>query len=144
MPEKLATAPSANVTTIKRAVSRGIPLQRAKPQQQRVVPLTGDVAPILQAHAKQQIDDEAKGLETELVFESVPGKIGQWIGPQVMRRSLNTMMLAEGVDRITLRAIMGHTSEPMTEQYAGIGDAAKADAIRRIRPRLAQSAQDVN
>ena len=112
-------------------------------------------APILLAHAKQQIDDEAKGLETGLVFMSVHGKIrdpnaskkvwielctdaniGHRIGPQVMRRSLNTMMLAEGVDRITLRAIMGHASEEMTQRYAGIGDEAKAEAIERVRPAL--------
>lgn len=53
-----------------------------------------------------------------------------------MRRSLNTMMLAEGVDRITLRAIMGHASEEMTQRYAGIGDEAKAEAIERVRPAL--------
>ena len=63
-------------------------------------------------------------------------KIGQRIGPQVMRRSLNTMMLAEGVDQITLRSIMGHTSEPMTQRYAGIGHEAKAEAIERVRPAL--------
>ena len=63
-------------------------------------------------------------------------QIGQRIGPPVMRPSLNTMMLAEGVDRITLRSIMGHASEEMTQRYAGIGDEAKAEAIELVRPAL--------
>jgi len=63
--------------------------------------------------------------------------IDQKISPQVLRRTLNTLMLSAQVDRITLRAIMGHTSEAMTARYAGIGDAAKTDAINRIRPSLA-------
>ena len=33
------------------------------------------------------------------------------VGPQVLRRTLNTLMLRAGVDRITLRAILGHSSE---------------------------------
>ena len=63
-------------------------------------------------------------------------EIDHKIGPQVMRRSLNTMMLAEGMDRMTLRSIMGHTSEPMTQRDAGVGDDAKADALVRVRPVL--------
>lgn len=143
---------------IKRAVSRGVLMERTKTKQQRVVPLARDLAPVLLAHAKQQIDDEAKGLDTGLVFMSVHGKIRDpnssqkvWIelckeakieqrlGPQVLRRSMNTLMVAEGVDRITLRAIMGHTSEQMTQRYAGIGHEAKAEALDRVRPSLAEA-----
>ncbi len=50
--------------------------------------------------------------------------ITQRVGPQVL--------LLEGVDRVTLRAILGHSSESMTQRYAGIGDAAKADAILKV------------
>ena len=53
-----------------------------------------------------------------------------------MRGSLLTMMLAEGVDPIALRSVMGHTSEP---RYAGIGHEAKADALDRVRPSLAEA-----
>jgi integrase len=139
--------------TIKRAVSRGILLERTKTKQQRIVPLSKDLDPILRAHKQQQEDDKVVGLDTGLVFLSKDGtvrdpndsqklwlvlaekaEIGQRIGPQVMRRSLNTLMVAKGVDRITLRAIMGHTSEQMTQRYAGIGEAAKADAIELVRP----------
>ena len=61
-------------------------------------------------------------------------KIGQRLGPQVKLRSLNPLMLAKRVDRPTLRAIMGHTGENMTQRYAGVGDDAKADALVRVRP----------
>lgn len=119
------------------------------------------VLPILRAHQEWQKTENVKGLETGLVFLSVKGglrdgnssqkvwielcktaEIDHKIGPQVMRRSLNTMMLAEGVDRITLRSIMGHTSEPMTERYAGIGHEAKADALDHVRPSLVEAKEE--
>ena len=147
-----------NRITIKRAVSRGVLLERTKTKQQRVIPLSKDLEPILKAHQEWQKAENVKGLETGLVFLSVKGglrdgnssqkvwielcktaEIDHKIGPQVMRRSLNTMMLAEGVDRITLRSIMGHTSEPMTQRYAGIGHEAKADALDRVRPTLTET-----
>lgn len=53
-------------------------------------------------------------------------------------------MLATNVDRIRRRAIMGHTAEAMTQRYAGIGDAAKAGAIGRIRPVVTPVAQEIN
>ncbi len=69
------------------------------------------------------------------------GGITQRVSPQVLRRSLNTQLLAGGVDRITLRSIMGHTSEQMTQRYAGIGDAAKAQAVALIRPKAEVAAE---
>ena len=141
--------------TIKRALSRGKLLERTKTKAQRVVPIHRDLVPILKGHRQHQIAKQVKGVETGMVFLSVRGKvrdprsakkiwaalcekagIDQVVGPQVLRRSMNTMMLAEGVDRITLRSIMGHTSEAMTQRYAGIGDAAKADAVNRVNPAL--------
>ena len=115
------------------------------------------------AKAKESGDKPKLWPETDLVFTSVHGelrdpksvkkiwpglckeaKIDQRVSPQVLRRTMNTLMLAANVDRITLRAIMGHTSEAMTQRYAGIGDAAKADAISRIRPVITPAAQDIN
>ncbi len=142
--------------TIKRALSRGKLLERTKTKAQRVVPMHRDLIPILKAHRQHQIAKQVKGVDSGMVFLSVRGKIrdpksakkiwaalckeagiDQRVGPQVLRRSMNTMMLAEGVDRITLRSIMGHTSEAMTQRYAGIGDELKADAVNRVKPALA-------
>ena len=143
------------IITIKRAVSAGVLLERTKTKVQRVVPLHPELEAILMVHCCAQIHRNAPGLDTLLVFPSDKGTVrepmsgnGMWVklaeaaglkqrlGPQVLRRSLNTLMLSEGVDRITLRAIMGHTTEAMTQRYAGVGDDAKADAIVRVRPVL--------
>lgn len=140
---------------IKRAVSAGVLMESTKTKAERVVPLHPELEAILMEHVTAQIDRNAPGLDTFLVFPSNDGKVrepmsGTWmwralakaagikqrVGPQVLRRSLNTLMLAQGVDRITLRAIMGHTTEAMTQLYAGVGDDAKADAIVRVRPVL--------
>ena len=43
--------------------------------------------------------------------------IQQKVTPQVLRRTWNTLMALAGADRIAIRAIMGHSSEQMTERY---------------------------
>ena len=63
-------------------------------------------------------------------------KIEQRISPQVLRRSVNTAMVRAGVDRIVQRAIMGHTSEAMTERYTGVDMQDKLTAIDSIFPHL--------
>ena len=60
----------------------------------------------------------------------------------MLRRSLNTQLVLAGVDRITTRAILGHTSEAMTQRYAGIGNDVKADAVDKVRPKLKLVEQD--
>ena len=54
------------------------------------------------------------------------------MGPQVLRRTFNTLMVEAGVDRIVLRSQMGHCSEEMTERYAGVSVEAKLAAVRRL------------
>ena len=141
---------------IRRALSRGALLERTKTKAQRVVPMHGELADILMAHRQYQVAQQVPGVELGMVFLSATGAIREpqsakkmWavlvkqagleqrVSPQVLRRSLNTLLLSVGVDRITLRSIMGHTSEAMTARYAGIGDDAKTDAINKIRPALA-------
>lgn len=58
--------------------------------------------------------------------------IQQKVTPQVLRRTWNTLMALAGADRITIRAIMGHSSEQMTERYAGVSTATKLAAVRVI------------
>lgn len=54
------------------------------------------------------------------------------VGCQVLRRTFNTLMLRAGVDRVVLRAQMGHCSEEMTERYAGVPVEAKREAVTLI------------
>lgn len=51
------------------------------------------------------------------------------IGAQVLRRSMNSNLLRQTVDRLTIRSVMGHTSEQMTQRYYGAGDAEKRAAV---------------
>ena len=137
--------------TIKRALSRGELLERTKTKAQRIIPMHPDLKAILEAHKRRQEMSDVECLAPGMVFLADNGKmrdpksakklwgtlcksagITQRVGPQVLRRSLNTLLLLEGVDRVTLRAILGHSSESMTQRYAGIGDAAKADAILKV------------
>lgn len=54
------------------------------------------------------------------------------VTPQVLRRTLNTLLIANGVDRIVQRSMMGHTSEQMTERYAGVRLEDKREAVLRL------------
>lgn len=54
------------------------------------------------------------------------------VSPQVLRRTFNTLCLAEGIDRAVLRSMMGHVSEEMTQRYAGVGDELKRAAVVRL------------
>jgi len=47
---------------------------------------------------------------------------------QVLRRTANTLLVSSGVDRLVVRAIIGHTTEAMTAHYYGAPEAAKASA----------------
>jgi len=149
--------------TVRRAISRGQLLQRTKTKAQRVVPLHPELAAILLEHRQDQIAKQHPGLETGLLFPSDEGKPRMpsslrkvWptlqeltdtkvkVGSQVLRRSLNTQLVMAGVDRITTRAILGHTSEAMTQRYAGISPEAKAEAVDKVKPRSRPKLVDGN
>lgn len=71
-------------------------------------------------------------LNAALKIATEAAGIRQKVTPQVLRRSVNTLGVLAGVDRITLRAMMGHTTEEMTQRYAGVPDAAKDRAMVMI------------
>ncbi len=52
--------------------------------------------------------------------------------PQVLRRTANTLLVDAGVDRLVIRAIMGHSSEAMTAHYYGAKPAEKMAAVTRL------------
>jgi len=103
---------------------------------------------VLRDHRQRLIRDQHPGVATGLVFPSERGtvrlsqslakvhklacdgaKIDIRVSAQVLRRTFNTLLLRAKVDRITLRAIMGHTSEQMTERYAGVNLEDKRQAV---------------
>ena len=51
---------------------------------------------------------------------------------QVIRRTVNTLLLEAGVNEIIIRSILGHASRQMTSRYAGIHHAQKLAAVERI------------
>lgn len=56
------------------------------------------------------------------------------VGALVLRRTFDTLMVTAGVDRIVLRSMIGHSSEEMTERYAGVRLEDKRAAVLSIVP----------
>lgn len=56
------------------------------------------------------------------------------VRPQVLRRTFNTLLVGAGIDRIVQRSMIGHTTEQMTERYAGVRLEAKRAAVLSIVP----------
>ncbi len=67
-------------------------------------------------------------------FEAIKAATGIDIkvGPQVLRRSMNSNLVRQQVDRLTLRAIMGHTTEQMTARYYGVSADDKKAAVHML------------
>ena len=115
------------------------------------VPMAPLLSDVLKAHRRAQVERPGLCLATGLVFQSYRGTprstgslkktfvalgvhhdYGQSIGPQVLRRTFNTLLLAAQVDQITIRAMMGHTSAAMTQRYAGVRMDEKRAAVLNL------------
>lgn len=120
---------------IQRAVSRGH-VTTPKTGVGRSVYMPPPVAAALRAHRQEQLRAGAaplvfpsttgghratSGLRKALELAAEGARIDVHVTPQVLRRTFNTLMMAAGVDRIVLRAQMGHTREDMTIRYSGVG-----------------------
>ena len=109
------------------------------------------VADVLRDHREEMMREQKPGFEEGIVFPSTKGTyrygtslakplrlVSEYCGfdfaatPQVLRRTWNTLLLEARVDRITIRSMMGHTSEQMTERYAGIPDRQKRKAVNGV------------
>ena len=134
--------------TIRRSVTRGDIRETTKTKVWRHVPMAPLLAEVLRDHRREQLETQGIGLRSGLVFPSTvgtprtPGSLqkafnalqeahdyGVKLGPQVLRRTFNTLLLASQVDQITIRAMMGHTSEAMTTRYAGVRMDTKRAAV---------------
>ncbi len=54
------------------------------------------------------------------------------VTPQVLRRTVNTRLLAAGVPETVIRTMIGHSSAQMTQLYAGVRPETKQRAVERI------------
>ncbi len=139
------------IITIRRSISRGKLTETTKTKAQRTVPLHPLLRDIVREHKFAMHKEKPPGFESGLVFPSSKGtpktphtldraflRIAKEmgtnlnLGAQVLRRSLNSNLLRQSVDRLTIRAIMGHTSEQMTAQYYGAGESEKMTAVMHM------------
>lgn len=142
--------PARGVINVCRAVWRGH-VELTKTDNPREVALTDRIREVLDDHRMRLVREQHPGLAAGLVFPAdtgghrhgsslqkilrLSGKaagIPTRCGPQVIRRTVNTTLVEDGVAGPVVRAQMGHTSEKMTTLYAGIHPEAKLDAVNRM------------
>lgn len=145
----------ARKVSINKSVWNGI-VGTTKTGTGREVPMADIFAYALIEHRKEMLRTDHPGLASGLVFPSDAGtyrepsslkkcldmacedaKIKQRVTPQVLRRTFNTLLIAQQVDRIVIRATMGHSSEEMTERYAGVPMEMKLAAVDSLATSLA-------
>jgi integrase len=127
----------------------------------RTVPVPDAVMDVLREHRASLIRQQHPGVASGLMF---PSRIGSYrsntslvkalrnaqaharieihVTPKVLRRTFNTLMISAGVDRIVLRSMMGHSSEEMTERYAGVPEEMKRSAVISLTNVLMKLQQD--
>jgi len=144
---------------VRRGQSGGRLVEATKTKVARIIPMNPLLTAALREHRKLQMELQHPGLHGNWVFPSDKGgmrlpqsatkafnlatekaKIDQRISPQVLRRTMNTMLIRAGVDRIVLRSVMGHVSEEMTERYAGVDSQDKREAILKVFPGTGKAA----
>jgi integrase len=57
--------------------------------------------------------------------------------PKGMRRTFNDLLRRQGVDRLVLRSMTGHSSEEMTRTYSAIRADDRAQAVRGLAGKIA-------
>lgn len=146
---------SRGEVVLRRSVSGGILTETTKTKSRRKVPLHPHLVEVLRDHRQLQLREQDTGkLETGLVFPSDVGTprtanslhkpfervcavlgLDVRVGNQVLRRSLNSNLVAQQVDRLVIRSIVGHTTEQMTARYFGASDKQKSDAVALLQVR---------
>jgi integrase len=135
------------VITISRSVVRGN-VSATKTDAPREAGLHAQMAAVLKAHRARLMAAKHPGVAGGLVFPARSGRhrgtsaLGKMlrlasrtaglrvtVGPLMLRRTFNTLSVLGSVDRIVLRAQLGHTDEAMTERYAGVPASAKIAAV---------------
>ncbi len=140
-----------DVIHVHRSVSAGR-LSTTKTGKGRDVALTQALRDVLQDHRNQMVRDQHPALTSGLVFATSTGGVrGQnalgkvlrisacavdipvRVGPQVLRRTFNTLLRLQGVPPEVVRAQMGHTSQAMTDRYFQSDSTAIASAVESLQ-----------
>lgn len=141
------------VIHVKRTIFGGQLTEGTKTKTTRSVPMHSILTEALREHRQAMMADNHPGLRENWVFRTERGTmrlpqaslkafslateaagIQRRVSPQVLRRTVNTLMLRAGVDRIVLRSVMGYVSEEMTARYAGVDHEDKKAAIVKMFP----------
>jgi integrase len=141
----------ARVIHVTRAVGRSGKVGTTKTGDPRDAALTPLLRAVLAARRRRMLAEQHPGLASGLIFPSVKGGhrlgpsllkvIGQCrrevgiptrVGPQVLRRTLNTLLVEQGVSDIVIQQQIGHSSDAMTRLYAGVHADAKLSALARV------------
>ena len=136
------------VIYIRRSISGGKLSDSTKTKTPREVPIHPFLVGVLQEHRQALIREQHRGLQNNLVFPSNHGGVRLpqsanrvydlareaaglevRVGHQVLRRTFNTLAVRANIDRIHIRSMMGHSSEKMTERYAGVPLEDKKTAV---------------
>lgn len=144
---------------IRRSVRRG-KVGTTKTDDPRDAALTGPLRRLLTDRRRRMLVEQQPGIERGLVFPAVDGgyrgseallkvlgecceaaRLPVKAGPQVLRRTFNTLSIQAKVDRTVLRAQMGHCSEEMTVRYTGVHPTAKREAVEMLFDMVAGSGE---
>jgi integrase len=132
-------------------------LAPVKTRKSRSVALDPWVFEVLREHRRGLMRDQAPGWDKGIVFPSHTGsyrhpsvlnkpftkiaavtEIDKHVTAHTLRRTFNNLMRQSGVDRMTLRAMTGHSSEEMTQHYSDVTPEEKRQAVARgLSPLLA-------
>lgn len=137
---------------VRRSVSRG-QVNATKTGEPRIVVVPGVVITALQEHRGWLLREQHPGLSMGVCFPSDrvthrhPSSLNKLLAPcctlagieqhvtaQVLRRTYNTLLSLARVDRLVVRAQMGHSSEQMTAWYAdgGVPVEARREAVQGL------------
>ena len=139
------------VIHIKRSHSKGVVTDGGKTGEGRSPYMHPMVATALHAHKKRLIRRKLGWGEDDWVF---PGRFGGArtagslrkafvtlstgieldfvITPSVLRRTFNTLLQAEQVDKLVMWSQLGHSSDAMTAHYTHVTHERKRDAVLRV------------
>jgi integrase len=138
---------AAGVVHIRHAVWRGV-LGTTKTDDPREVALVEPLRQVLTARRRRMVAEQHPGLETGLIFPSSTGgyryghainkvleecrlaaDIPSKVSTQVLRRTLNTLLLEAGIPAVVIQKQLGHCSDAMTSRYAGVHAEVKRKAV---------------
>lgn len=127
-------------------VKGGFQTEALKSAQGRVVGLSEDTIEALKQHRAQ-----CPGVGEALVWATKGGQPARkvyiyraldraasgaslpiQVRPQVLRRTVNSLGLAEGLDRVLLQELLGHADNAMTRHYNGLRPETAAAAAKRL------------